>query len=448
MNEAGSLVAAAARSMTEPLAGISQVRNAATGHQRFLSVAARHAEFLGGPGGRADADHPSRRLATTLMNLSTGGSYGDNEPAPSPWHRAGDALAVAHDVLATHVGPAGELRGPDTALLAHENQTGPALAELADIALVAVEASRPLALQVLQAALQFDDPGLERTAGRLIGGAREAAIGIASLCELLGDYPHGASALGELHPLPSRFAAVDSLDVALDRLRLDAFRQARGEQPANTLTLVTYADLAVIIADRAERLARVRLIASLPDGRVPHQAALDASHAAADAWRSISSKVRSTPCTARASLAARYVARDVWRYLDAQLDRKPNDENPPSVAAAVHGALSVIPELADSGSRVLDRLHWQRALLGPSEDRDRSIRPGAPTLMPFSFQQLTALHGLYDRAGALSCFAADQLSRGTTQSGALPVRRAARHQWPRSPPTTTYRPRPHPSPRR
>jgi hypothetical protein len=80
--------------------------DAVVDYERFLAVSGHHLQLLLSPplATATRSGELQRRLATGLAALSL------ERRRDNPWASAGDALALAHDLLATHVGPRGELR--------------------------------------------------------------------------------------------------------------------------------------------------------------------------------------------------------------------------------------------------------------------------------------------------------------------------------------------------
>jgi hypothetical protein len=130
----------------------------ATALTMLVTVAARHAHFLARP---FHGNHPAGQLARHLTLAATAASQAlpDAQPAMSnPWCRAADLLAIAHDLLTSQIGPAGEHRGPDAWLLASPSAVDAATGRLATLTLTAAISAHELAARTLQHPTSVNSP--------------------------------------------------------------------------------------------------------------------------------------------------------------------------------------------------------------------------------------------------------------------------------------------------
>jgi len=143
-------VVAAIHALHHMTPNAANTAEAIAGHVRLLHRAAGHAAFLATEGRVFTHDAPRRRQAVRAFcdalspwrhtNLRANGS---NEP----WHAAAERLAIAHDILATHIGPAHQPRTLDAEVLHKPAAAAQGLRRLAGIVDVAALAAPRLARQ-------------------------------------------------------------------------------------------------------------------------------------------------------------------------------------------------------------------------------------------------------------------------------------------------------------
>jgi hypothetical protein len=227
---------------------------AIAGHVRLLHASAVHASFLADESGvltdrtrrgtRAiqafcDALSPWRRTKLDAASRDRTG----------PWHAAADRLGIAHDILATHIGPAHEPRSLEAAALREPGASATALQRLAAIVDVAVLAAPRLARQARQST-----PDATTELALLEGHTMPLGIAAATLIDGLSDQrPDQRLTLMQPAP-PLRLAgpgAADPLGIAaqaLDVLGRHTIEQVRhpGVRSVATLHILTATSTSLI----------------------------------------------------------------------------------------------------------------------------------------------------------------------------------------------------------
>ena len=117
MSSAVDLIDQARRTGCGPFDNRQQACDAIAGYQRFLGVVGRHLRLLSAPG-LAGLTRPTLDIRPALPQLVQRLTELDiTVTVREPWTMAADRLAVAHDLVATHVGPLGQARTPDADIL-------------------------------------------------------------------------------------------------------------------------------------------------------------------------------------------------------------------------------------------------------------------------------------------------------------------------------------------
>jgi hypothetical protein len=221
--------------------------------RRYAATSIRHASLLA----------PHDDLVKALPRLSpahiTASAESDAiiHPAGQAIERSRHLVGVAHDLLATHLGPNRQHRTPDAALIDAIGPTSSALRTVASLLVTAGVAHQALARRAMDL---FPITGRSRPP--VVRVLQEGAA-VLEPAALLMDrlYTQGADPgeeLGRLTPAtPLRFsgtddppAPVDHLAQVLSRLRVAAYRQGRGELPAGGATMRAFTALAAILIRR------------------------------------------------------------------------------------------------------------------------------------------------------------------------------------------------------
>ena len=257
--------------------------------ERYLAVVGHHLELLLAPASVARPRPLAHHQLASALSALRSERHGDND-----WTRAGDHLGIAHDLLATHVGPTGELRTSEAVVL------GDADVQLAAVARVSALAQGPLAVapDLLEAAQRIQpstDPPLSRGTrthvrqaiarlGRLVTNTPPVAVADASLLIALDALPPARTRVGVGTPRGELGSGLEALRL----LRQLLYRQSKGLEPANAHSLQELCELAVTTCTTAEKSLPY---AATPLGRVERAAAVDHLRTAATAWRSLSSQL-------------------------------------------------------------------------------------------------------------------------------------------------------------
>jgi hypothetical protein len=283
LRDATDLVAEARRLAIGPFDDAQRAADAVVDLERCLAIGGHHLRLLLAPAAATPSPLSGthrefvRRLAELRMERRGGNA----------WASAGDGLGVAHDVLATHVGPRGELRTPEARTVVN-----PAVQVAATTRVIGLLAE-PLAVtrDLLTAARQAQPRQAPPLTRSMSAHLRQAIAAIQRTLEKappLGLPPPGD--LGELDgltPALTKLAAdsrpdqLSSRITALRVLRQVSYRQSQGLEPANAHTLQELCTLGAATCRAAEGLLP---LASTPLGRVRRAAAADELRRAAALW--------------------------------------------------------------------------------------------------------------------------------------------------------------------
>ncbi|WP_322768937.1 hypothetical protein, partial [Frankia sp. Cr1] len=319
-----------------------------------VTVAARHARFLARP---FDDDSPPGRLAHELNVAATAAQQTLPDPSPVPadrWQQAADTLAVAHDLLTAQLGPAGEHRGPDAWLLASPTAVDAATARLADITLTAAISARELAAHTPANPRPFRAAPRDTTtdlspAARTLRHLAELAVPASQIHERSS--PHGTdSALDDIRPLLGDYGA-HPLDRQLDHLRLLAHHLSQPGATPNHHTLIAFADLAVLIAGRAQTLAAQRATFGRTVEKMRYHDAADQAGQTITAWQEISRSLRDLQSLGTHGQTGRHLTADVARLIDHTTSTAARGDvrQLPTAFTAIRRAILILPDLASTG---------------------------------------------------------------------------------------------------
>jgi hypothetical protein len=373
-----------------------------SGYQRFLAVSGRHLALLLSargderrhPGNHAAAT-PARAVASRLSRLDAVDAGASGTTA---WTRCGDRLGAAHDIVATHLGPHGELRTPEAREL-----TDPVIRHAAADRVVALTrqplAVAPELLAAVTAAQPRHDPPVPPAA---IIRLRRATT---ALRRLLATTPltvapdpgllQGVDGMMPARPKIAEYA--DSATVggglqALSVLRILSQRQATGEEPTNAHSLHDLCRLAVATVTVAERLLPPALT---PLRRVDRVATLDRLRAAAVLWLQADQQLYPR---------VQAVVRAPRVYLDAITVLTGDCPASPLLTRAV---LATLPRLATDAADTL-RLHATgNGLVVARRDPGQLVRRWRPIEPALAAELADALHA----AGQASRTASTALNR-------------------------------------
>lgn len=268
-------------------------RAAITGYQRLLGVSGRHLRLVAGP---AHAYAPTTRWAPDsppVPELITRLCRIDIEcDVESRWSRAADRLALAHDLLATHVHGAGQPITPDGQVLSDPGTSAAATKRLLEpVARAAECAPRLLKAAALQRTSSRGSDEDHRTNSLSLQARRIAELARIATANTEGDDDRALNELDALSPeMPHISAAervaqgIDSSIAALRLLRLIAFRQAAGDERSSIGSLHDLVTLGTTATGNGTKLIQTEPSAL---GTVRAAIARDAFDDAAAAWSSV-----------------------------------------------------------------------------------------------------------------------------------------------------------------
>jgi len=190
----------------QTLIRFGNARAALDGYDDLLAALRQHVAFLLGPrlAGLPEGSEPGPREAALLalhraLTVSRPGRARrlDRENAvESSWTAAAHVLRLAHDVLATHVGPDRQHLTPDAALLDEPQARWGAATRLAELALTTAAAAAPLHLRAAEVGSSRRD--LAARADRAAAAQLGSAAG--DLLDLAQHADDGWGVLNELTP--------------------------------------------------------------------------------------------------------------------------------------------------------------------------------------------------------------------------------------------------------
>lgn len=301
----------ACRDGSGPFTSADAAAGAVTGYERFLAVCGRHLRLLAAPGltdltGHRGPLPPLAELIArmTALDLIRGGD--------SAWSRAADALALAHDLLATHLGPAGEQRTPDADILGDPRLRQAATARLLAAVTPAVRQCGPLLASAARA--PADSPGTVMTPVETKSTSAHLRQATQAIDQLITTLPtgttsktigtgRGASDDEALAPLDAlapalprttvsaggpRSQSFDDAVAALRVLRLLSYRQTTGHENTSPASLHDLTRLAITTTHHAEAWLPTP---ATPLARVQRAAALDRLQEATRAWQKAASRL-------------------------------------------------------------------------------------------------------------------------------------------------------------
>jgi len=320
------------------------------GYTRFLRVAGIHLETLQ----RLGRTRPQGLVVLTrrLLDLPR------ESPGDTTWDRAADQLGIAHDIVATHLGPRGELRTREIADVFERNGSARALSDVTELVLVAIESGTSLVHTTGNPIRPVD--AADRSVNALV--ALNSTVRIyakATLWEVAERSGSGDSDdMARLQPAPitrpGRPAEIASALQALRLLRQASYGQARDETSASPRSLRDLSRLGARVTDSADT-------GWLPEPRtglerVERAHLLDALDQANTAWtRASSGLTEHVQGTTQASAA--YGAA-IQHLLGA-------DRLSPQTRTAI---LTALPPLGTDATSAIERLSRENALFKAGRD--------------------------------------------------------------------------------
>jgi hypothetical protein len=246
-------------------------------YERFLAVSGRHLQLLLAP-------TPAVSTRDRALHLDRHGGNG--------WARAGDALGLAHDLLATHVGPRGELRSPEAVILTATELQRAAVDRVVQMVRHPLTDAKPLLRQARDSQPATEPPLDPADAKRLSTTASRAVHLLAQPAPVVAD-DGLLERLDRLPPVQTKLDDNSSTVVlqsmsTLHTLRQITLRQSRGEESANAHSLQELCRLAVATCRSAERTLPY---ASTPLDRVARAASIDQLRQAETHWAQLGGRL-------------------------------------------------------------------------------------------------------------------------------------------------------------
>ncbi|MBL7487901.1 hypothetical protein I6A60_19090 [Frankia sp. AgB1.9] len=353
----------------------------------LAALAGRHARFLGRAG--AD-DNPALRLAARLDQAVLAAAdllpIGEGQP-DSAWREATRTLGLAHDLLALHVGPAGEPRSPDAATLARPEVITAAAHRLGALVAVVIGTAVRRAAYLRGYLLLAADP--TTPAARPDSAGPPVALRIAQALDRLAparataaqlgarhdDSHHHLAALNEISPLHDSTGT--AFEQTLERLRLTAHTLAQPPTRPARAALYAMADLAVAIGAAAGENAAV--LAHHSTSHAAYGRVADSAHAAMAAWKEVRHLLGTRRLLGFEGLRTVELVDQARRQI-ADLTTPADADQYTALLAARRAAL-VLPDLAAASHAAVHRLQAAGLLLtatpghrfGPPTDRDSEL---------------------------------------------------------------------------
>lgn len=244
-------VAAASTHGCGPFPTATASLTAAVNYERFLALTGHHLRLLTAHPRDPGEHREAARLAQLVRRLA---DLDHQAGGDDLWGRAATHLAAAHDLLATHLGPAGERRTPEADVLDDPAVRHAATARVLALLGTSLQRCDQLLAHARDARRAHPaEPRVDRSRAthlrQVTTSARTALAGIETV-----DRSTGGSVLRELDALtPARTRVAerpptiefDTTGGALRVLRLLSYRQSLGEEQASPASLHDLAQFAV-----------------------------------------------------------------------------------------------------------------------------------------------------------------------------------------------------------
>jgi hypothetical protein len=365
--DAQAAVARAREHAVGPFQTAPAAADTVSDYERFLAVTGRHLLLLLAPTpttSTRDGALP-RRVAGDLSALRL------DRRGSNAWARAGDTLGLAHDLLATHLGPRGEPRSPEAIILASAELQRAAVDRVLRLVRGPLADASPLirraraAQPVTNPALDPDDANRVRTAAskavKLLAPLT-AVVTDDRLLERLDRLPPVHSKLDDTTP-PSVLQSISTLHL----LRQLTLRQSEGEAVANAHSLQELCRLGVATCRAAESILPY---AATPLARVDRAASIDHVRRAGALWQELGGRL----CPRIQGLSR---APGIYHVAIATLT-----EEATTSAVTTRAVLACLPRLAAQSATTVTNLHRRSELvarhraMGDLTPRWRPLTPG------------------------------------------------------------------------
>jgi len=379
-------------------------------YERFLAVTGRHLQLLLAP---TPADSTrygavTRHLARNLAALRLDRRGGNG------WARAGDALGLAHDLLATHVGPRGELRSPEAVVLTSPELQQAAADRVVRLVREPLNDARPLLRRARAAQPVTDAPLGPVDAKRVRTAASRAVRVLARPASVMGD-DGLLERLDRLPPVQTKLDDDTSARVlqsisTLHLLRQLSLRQSQGEETANAHSLQELCRLAVATCRTAEGTLPY---AATPLGRVERAATIDHLRRAGALWGELGGRLYPR-------IQGLSKAPGIYHVAVSMVA-----EEATTNGVATRAVLSSLPRLASQSATTVTYLHHRGELvsrsraLGELTPRWRTLTPAEACDLAQGF--LAAGRATY-RASDAVCRQFEPTARRTATTTATPQR--------------------------
>ncbi|OHV57988.1 hypothetical protein [Pseudofrankia sp. BMG5.36] len=327
----------------------------------LLALAGRHAQFLGQAAGARNpaltlARHLSEAVTATRPILPTASAArGDR------WRPAALRLGVAHDLLAAQIGPAGERRGPDAAMLRDRAMIATAAGRLAGLVVLAADSAMTsadhLRRHILDAATPAhptssnDPPGLDGQGARAALTVAQALDRVGQVRDAAARLEHaptrtpGPTALDEITPLLGDETG-HPFEQAVERMRYAAHTMTWPQLRMHGAALRTVAELAVTVTSWTTKLAGWAQRHSRQPAQDAYARATTQARRATLQWQNIQEILGPLRTL---GLDGRHVDEQV-RRLARQIDTGPRAAATPAALLAARRAVLLLPELAAASS--------------------------------------------------------------------------------------------------
>ena len=394
LRDAADLVATARRFGIGPFHDAQQAANTVVDLERYLAIGGRHLRLLLTPPSATPSPFTgthrdvARRLADLRMERRGGNA----------WASAGDALGVAHDLLATHVGPRGELRTPEARELVNPDVQVASAARVIGLIAEPIALTRALLTAARQAQPRHEPPLTRSMSAHL----RQATAAIQRTLQTAP--PLHVPTTGVLDGLDGLTPALTRLGTdsrpdhltsritALNILRQVSYRQSLGLEPANAHTLQELCTLGAATCRRAESFLP---LANSPLGRVRRAAAIDNLRRAAASWSEIGVSLYPR---IQGLAKAPAIYRDAVRIIAQGTQGDP---------ASTHAVLTALPFLATQAATSVRTLHDRGELV----IRRHEVGQLAPRWHPLDAATTRELAEAFTAAGRATRLALDAIPR-------------------------------------
>ncbi|ONH22552.1 hypothetical protein [Pseudofrankia asymbiotica] len=339
----------------------------------LLALTGRHARFLGTAAGVANpalalAHQLTETVTATRLILPTASAARADR-----WRPAALRLAVAHDLLAAQIGPDGERRGPDAAILHDRAIVAAAAGRLAGLVVLAADSATSsadhLRRHILDAAPP-SPPTPSHDPPELDGQRAHTALTIAQALDRVGQVRDTATRLEHTYAQPRQPTALDEVTPLLGDETGHPFEQAveAMRYAAHTMTwprlrmhgaaLRAVAAIAVTMTSWTTQLTGWAQRHSRPPAQHDYARATAQARQAQLRWQNVQEILGPLRTL---GFDGRHVDEQV-RRLARQIRIGPGAAQPPAALPAARRAVLLLPELADTSSLATHHLAADRLL--------------------------------------------------------------------------------------